>query len=34
MRYVEFMHQVGTCKKMPASWKDMFMPEVHELKGS
>jgi len=34
MRYVEFMHKVGTCKKLPASWKDLFMPEVHELKGS
>jgi len=34
MRYVEFMHKVGTLKKMPASWKDLFMPEVHELKGS
>ena len=34
MRYVEFMHKVGTIKKLPSDWKDMFMPEVHELKGS
>ena len=34
MRYVEFMHKVGTAKKLPASWKDMFMPEVHGLAGS
>ena len=34
MRYVEFMHKVGTMKKQPTSWKDLFMPEVHELKGS
>ena len=34
MRYVEFMHKVGTMKKLPASWRDLFMPEVHELKGS
>ena len=34
MRYVEFMHKVGTMKKQPGSWKDMFMPEVHALKGS
>jgi NitT/TauT family transport system substrate-binding protein len=27
MRYVEFMHKVGTLKKLPADWKDMFMPE-------
>jgi len=34
MRYVEFMHKVGTVKKLPADWKDMFMPEVHALAGS
>jgi len=34
MRYVEFMNKVGTMKKQPSDWKDMFMPEVHELKGS
>jgi len=34
MRYVEFMHKAGTCKKLPADWRDLFMPEVHELKGS
>ncbi|HKS61774.1 MAG TPA: ABC transporter substrate-binding protein [Xanthobacteraceae bacterium] len=34
MRYVEFMHKVGTMKKQPSDWKDMFMPEVHALKGS
>jgi NitT/TauT family transport system substrate-binding protein len=34
MRYVEFMHKVGTLKKLPGDWKELFMPEVHELKGS
>ena len=34
MRYVEFMNKVGTVKKVPADWRDMFMPEVHGLKGS
>jgi NitT/TauT family transport system substrate-binding protein len=34
MRYVEFMHKVGTLKKLPGDWRDLFMPEVHELKGS
>ena len=34
MRYVEFMGKVGTMKKQPADWREMFMPEVHELKGS
>lgn len=34
MRYVEFMHKVGTLKKLPADWKEVFMPEVHALAGS
>src|SRR3954471_8191311 len=34
MRYVEFMHKVGTLKKLPASWKDLFMPEGQALAGS
>ena len=34
MRYVEFMHKVGTVKKLPGDWKDMFMPESHTLAGS
>jgi len=34
MRYVEFMHQVGTVKKLPADWKALFMPEAQELAGS
>ena len=34
MRYVEFMHKVGTVKKLPGDWRDLFMPEVHGLKGS
>jgi NitT/TauT family transport system substrate-binding protein len=34
MRYVEFMHKVGTVKKLPSDWKDLFMPESHALAGS
>ena len=34
MRYVEFMHKVGTVKKLPGDWRDLFMPEVHGLTGS
>lgn len=34
MRYVEFMLKVGTLKRQPGWWKDLFMPEVHELAGS
>ncbi len=32
--YAEFMHRIGTLKTRPASWKDMFFPEVHDLPGS
>src|SRR5258708_28529307 len=34
MRYVEFMHKVGTMKKLPGDWKEMFMPEAQGLAGS
>jgi NitT/TauT family transport system substrate-binding protein len=34
MQWASFMHKVGTIKKIPASWKDLFMPECHELAGS
>lgn len=32
--YAAFMHKVGSIKVNPASWKDMFFPEIHELPGS
>jgi NitT/TauT family transport system substrate-binding protein len=34
MKYAEFMHAVGSIKTMPATWKDLFFPEVHGLPGS
>jgi NitT/TauT family transport system substrate-binding protein len=34
MRYVEFMNKVGTVKKVPGDWRELFMPEVHGLAGS
>lgn len=34
MKYVEFMHRIGSIKQKPDSWKDMFFPEVHNLQGS
>src|SRR6516162_3858597 len=27
----EFMNRIGTVKRKPASWKDLFFPEVHGL---
>jgi NitT/TauT family transport system substrate-binding protein len=32
--FVEFLHKVGRIKRKPASWKDLFFPEVHGLNGS
>jgi NitT/TauT family transport system substrate-binding protein len=30
---VAFMHRIGMLKSAPASWKDLYMPEVHGLAG-
>lgn len=32
--FAHFMHQVGTLKNKPASWKDIFFPDIHHLQGS
>ena len=29
----EFMYKIGAIKTRPASWKDLFFPEVHNLQG-
>lgn len=29
----EFMYKIGTIKAKPASWKELFFPEVHDLQG-
>jgi NitT/TauT family transport system substrate-binding protein len=34
MTFANFMHKVGTMKRLPDSWKDMYMPECHELAGT
>lgn len=34
MKYVEFMHRVGSIKVKPESWKDMFFPNAHAREGS
>jgi NitT/TauT family transport system substrate-binding protein len=34
MKIVGFMHSVGRIKKMPGSWKDLFLPPAHALQGS
>jgi NitT/TauT family transport system substrate-binding protein len=34
LNYANFMHDAGSVKKAPESWKDMFFPEVHDLPGN
>ena len=34
MKHAEFMHRVGRMKRLPASWKDLFFAEAHDLQGS
>jgi NitT/TauT family transport system substrate-binding protein len=34
MKWATFMYKVGRIKAQPASWKDMFWPELHDRDGS
>jgi NitT/TauT family transport system substrate-binding protein len=34
MKYADFLYKIGSIKVKPASWKDLFMPEVQSLPGS
>jgi len=34
MTYANFMADIGTLKVRPASWKDLFFPEIHNKPGS
>jgi NitT/TauT family transport system substrate-binding protein len=34
MKYADFMYETHTIKHHPASWKDIFFPEIHDLPGS
>ena len=34
MTFAGFMNKVGTMKRLPNSWKEMYMPECHELAGT
>jgi NitT/TauT family transport system substrate-binding protein len=33
-KYAAFMHQIGSIQTKPATWKDMFFPEIHAAPGS
>ena len=34
IKHVEFMYRVGRLKHLPASWKDLFFAEAHDLNGT
>jgi sulfonate transport system substrate-binding protein len=34
MKYADFMHRIGSIKNQPASWKDLFFPDIHSAPGS
>jgi NitT/TauT family transport system substrate-binding protein len=34
MKYATFMHKIGSIENLPASWKDLFFPELHAASGS
>lgn len=34
MKYADFMHEVGSIKNRPSSWKDVYFPEIHHEPGS
>lgn len=34
MKFADFMHKAGSIKTLPASWSDLFFPEIHDLDGS
>lgn len=34
MIFASFMHQVGSIKSSPESWKDLYFSEIHDLKGN
>jgi NitT/TauT family transport system substrate-binding protein len=34
MKMIDFMYRTGAIKMKPASWKELFFPNMHELPGS
>lgn len=34
MKYADFMSETGSMRNRPASWKDLFFPEIHGAPGS
>ena len=34
MKYATFMHDIGSIRNQPGTWKDLFFPEIHGAPGS
>lgn len=34
MGFAAFMHKVGSVKRLPSDWKELFLPEAHALNGT
>jgi NitT/TauT family transport system substrate-binding protein len=34
VRYAQFMHDAGSTRIAPETWRDMFFPDIHDLQGS
>jgi NitT/TauT family transport system substrate-binding protein len=34
LKIYRFMHRVGALKNLPATWQDLFLPDIHALNGS
>ena len=34
LKFVQFMHSVGSIKETTSDWKDLFFPEIHDLPGN
>jgi NitT/TauT family transport system substrate-binding protein len=34
MKYADFMHSIGSIRNRPATWKDLFFPEIHGAPGT
>jgi len=34
LKYAEFLHQAGSLRNKPASWKDYYFPDMHGVTGS
>jgi len=34
LKYAAFMHEIGSIEHLPASWRDLFFPEIHDAPGN